>query len=48
MDPKLYILFVLISSVIGLSHLSDEKLARLRRQIVIRRWREFMPGRRKA
>jgi hypothetical protein len=48
MDPKLFILFVLISSVIGLSHLNDEKLARVRRQLVIRRWREFMPGRRKA
>jgi hypothetical protein len=48
MDPKLYILFVLISSVIGLSHLNDEKLARMRRQLAIRRWREFVPGRRKA
>ena len=48
MDPKLYILFVLISSVIGLSHLNDERLERMRRQIVTRRWREFMPRRRKA
>jgi hypothetical protein len=48
MDPKLTILFVLISSVIGLSHLNDEKLARLRRQHIIRRWREIMPRRRKA
>jgi hypothetical protein len=48
MDPKLAILFLLISSVIGLSHLNDEKLARMRRQLVTRRWREFVPGRRKS
>ena len=48
MDPKLVILFLLISSVIGLSHLSDENLDRMRRQLVIRRWREFVPGRRKS
>jgi len=48
MDPKLTILFVLISSIIGLSHLNDDNLARMRRQIVTRRWREFVPGRRKS
>ncbi len=48
MDPKLAILFLLISGVIGLSHLNDENLDRMRRQLVIRRWREFMPGRRKS
>ncbi len=48
MDPKLAILFLLISGVIGLSHLNDENLVRLRRQLVIRRWREFVPGRRKS
>jgi hypothetical protein len=48
MDPKLTILFLLISSVIGLSHLNDENLARMRRQLVARRWRELMPGRRKS
>ena len=48
MDPKLTILFVLISSIIGLSHLNDDNLARMRRQLVIRRWREFVPGRRKS
>ncbi len=47
MDPKLTILFLLISSVIGLSHLTDESLDRLRRQFAGRRWREFVPGRRK-
>jgi hypothetical protein len=48
MDSKLAILFLLISSVIGLSHLNDDRLARMRRQFVARRWREFMPGRRKS
>jgi hypothetical protein len=48
MDPKLAILFLLISGVIGLSHLNDENLDRVRRQLVIRRWREFVPGRRKS
>ncbi|HTT47674.1 MAG TPA: hypothetical protein VMG39_06660 [Pseudolabrys sp.] len=48
MDPKLGILFVLISSIIALSHLDDDNLARMRRQLVNRRWREFVPGRRKS
>ena len=47
MDPKLTILFLLIGVVIALSNLSDDRLARLRRQIAWRRWREFVPGRRK-
>jgi hypothetical protein len=48
MDPKIALLFLLIGSVIGLSYLSDENLGRVRRQLAARRWREFMPGRRKA
>jgi hypothetical protein len=48
MDPKLTILFLLIGAVIALSHLSDENLGRMRRQIVGRRWREFVPLRRKS
>lgn len=48
MDPKIALLFLLIGSVIGLSHLSDENLGRVRRQLTTKRWREFMPGRRKA
>ena len=47
MDPKLTILFVLISSIVALSHLDYDSLARMRRQFVNRRWREFVPGRRK-
>jgi hypothetical protein len=48
MDPKLTILFMLISSVVGLSHLNDENLERMRSQLVARRWRDFVPGRRKS
>jgi hypothetical protein len=47
MDPKLTMLLLLIGTIIGLSHLSDEKLGRMRRQLAARRWREFMPRRRK-
>lgn len=38
MDPKLAILFLLISCVIGLSHLSEENLGRMRSQFVARNW----------
>ena len=48
MDPKLAILFLLISCIIGLSHLNDENLERMRRQLVALRWREFVPGRHKS
>ena len=48
MDPKLTILFLLISSVIGLSYLNDDTMSRMRRQLVGRRWREFVPGWRKS
>jgi hypothetical protein len=48
MDPKLAILFVLIGAVIGLSHLTDENLGRMRRQLVRRNWREFVPLRRRS
>jgi hypothetical protein len=48
MDPKITLLFLLIGAVIGLSRLSEENLVRVRRQLASGRWREFMPGRRKA
>jgi hypothetical protein len=48
MDPKLTILFLLIGCVIGLSHLSEENLGRMRRQLVGRSWRKFVPSRRKS
>ncbi|MGB6586079.1 MAG: hypothetical protein WBE93_08985, partial [Pseudolabrys sp.] len=48
MDPKIALLFILIGCVIGLSHLSDESLGRVRRQLAAGRWREFMPKRRRV
>ena len=48
MDPKLTILFLLIGAIIVLSHLTEENLGRMRRQLVDRRWREFVPLRRRS
>ncbi len=48
MDPKLTILFMLIGAVIALSHLTEENLGRLRKQFIDRRWREFVPLRRRS
>ncbi|MBI3704241.1 MAG: hypothetical protein HY244_10475 [Rhizobiales bacterium] len=48
MDPKLTILIMLIGAVIVLSHLTEENLDRMRRQLVSRRWRKMMPLRRKS
>jgi hypothetical protein len=45
---KLTMLFLLIGTIIGLSHLNEENLTRLRRQIVRRSWRGIVPGRRKS
>jgi len=42
MDPKLAILFVLISAIIALSHLNDGTLRRMRRQLITGQWREFV------
>lgn len=39
MDPKLTILFMLIGSIITLSHLSDGTFGRVRRQLSFRSWR---------
>jgi hypothetical protein len=48
MDPKLTILFLLIGCVIGLSHLNEDNLGRMRRLIASRSWREFVPLRRRS
>jgi hypothetical protein len=48
MDPKITLLFLLIASVIGLSHLSEENLGRTRRHLRERRWREIIPRRPRA
>lgn len=47
MDPKLAILFALIACVIVLSHLTEENWGRLRRQLVVRNWRQLVPARRR-
>ena len=48
MDPKLAILFMLIGTVIGLSHLGEANLIRMRRHLIRLRWRDIGPGRRKS
>jgi hypothetical protein len=45
MEPKIALLFLLIASVVGLSHLNDDVLGRMRRQLGERRWREILPRR---
>jgi hypothetical protein len=42
MDPKLTMLFMLIGAVVVLSHLTEDNLTRVRRQLVDRRWRNFV------
>jgi len=48
MDPKLAILALLISTILALANLTEDSVARLRRQFAVRRWREFVPGWRKS
>ena len=48
MDPKIAILFMLIGAIIGLSHLNEDILGRMRRQFAGRAWREFVPLRRRT
>jgi len=48
MDPKITLLLVLIATVIGLSYLTEENIGRLRRQLDLGRWREFVPLRRRV
>jgi hypothetical protein len=48
MDPKLAILFVLISAIIGLSQVSAATFARLWRPFAYKQWRQFVPVRRRS
>jgi hypothetical protein len=48
MEPKIALLFLLIACVIGLSHLNDEVVGRVRRQLSEGRWREILPRRRRV
>jgi hypothetical protein len=48
MDPKLTILFVLIGTIVALSHAGEGAFGRMRRAGVTRRWRQFVPGWRRS
>lgn len=48
MDPKLTVFFLLIGCVIGLSHLNEETMGRMRRQLVNVNWRGLVPLRRRT
>jgi hypothetical protein len=48
MEPKIAVLFILIASVVGLSHLNEEFVSRMRRQLGKGRWREILPRRRRV
>jgi hypothetical protein len=47
MDPKLTLLFLLIGTIVGFSHLGDEKMRKTWRPLFSRHWREFVRIRRK-
>jgi hypothetical protein len=42
MDPKLALLFLLISTIVGLSHLGNDNPRRNWRPLFNRRWRGFV------
>jgi hypothetical protein len=48
MEPKIALLFLLIASVVGLSHVNDDVVGRMRRQLSEGRWREILPRRRRV
>ena len=48
MDPKLTILFVLIGTIVTLSHASEGGFNRVRRAGVARRWRQIVPSWRRS
>ena len=48
MDPKIALVSLFIGAFTVLSHLSNNNGADMRRQLAERRWREFVPRRRRA
>jgi hypothetical protein len=48
MDPKLTMLFLLIGTIIGLSHLNFENLTKMNRGFDGQRWRGMVSRRRKS
>ncbi len=47
MDPKITMFFMLMAAIIGLSHLREDTVARVRDQFDPRRLRNLVPSRRK-
>ncbi len=43
MDPKLTVLFLLIGTIIGRSHLNYEDETKMKRRSDGRRWRDIVP-----
>ena len=43
MDPKLTMLFVLIGTIIGLSHLGRENLTKMKSKFDRQRWHDIVP-----
>jgi hypothetical protein len=48
MDPKLTMLFLLIGTIIGLSHLNYENLTKMKRGFDGQHWRDIVPRWRKS
>lgn len=48
MDPKLTVLFLLIGTIIGLSHLNYEDQTKIKRIFDERCWRDIVPRWRKS
>jgi hypothetical protein len=48
MDPKLTMLFLLIGTIIGLSHLNRENPTKMKSEFDGRRWRDIVPRWRKS
>ena len=48
MDPKLTMLFLLVSAIIGLSHLSRETLGKMKNGFESRLWKDIVPRWRKS
>ena len=48
MDPKLTMVFLLIGTIVGLSHLSRENLTEMKSEFDDRRWRSIVTRWRKS
>ena len=48
MDPKPTLLFILIGTIVGLSHLNYDDQTKMKRKFDGRRWRDIVPRWRKS